>query len=185
MMISYSRFFVFIYVVTRLFICVSCDEIACYWGMSAAGIRTIGDCSLEQWRYRTDSFGVRYFKSKPCLRSFSNILKDLLNFLKLCLVNICDSFPIRIVFSLLTLFAISLLLPIILHPITLLLLSLRVFYTINNYAIIFINALANIIKIVSAPLNQKRWKFLLCKILLIVVAIFSIVNMLLVLASQK
>ena len=68
---------------------------------------------------------------------------------------------------------------------TLLLQTARVFDTIYNYVSVLSNALSNIIRIVATPVNQKRWKFILCKIILYVVAIFSIVNMLLVLAGVE
>ena len=164
---------------------MSRDGIACYRGENADGTQAPGDCSLEQWRYRIGSFGARHVKSKLCLRSFGNILKDILNFLRLCLFNICDSIPIRIAFSLVILFVISLLLPIILLSMTLLLQTARVFDTIYNYVSVLSNALSNIIRILATPFNQKRWKFILCKIIVCVVVIFSIVYMLLVLAGLE
>ncbi len=113
------------------------------------------------------------------MESFGDILKDLLDFLRLCLINICDSVPIRIAFSLLTLFIISLLLPIILFSMTLLFHTLQMLDAKYKYLTIFKNALFNTIRILSVPFDKKKRKTLF------VVTIFSIANMLLVIAGLE
>ncbi len=146
----------FIYVVLCLYIYVCCIGITCYWGTNAVGVQATGGSSLEQWRCRIGTFGVKCLKSKLCLRSFGDILKDLLVFLRLCLINICDSVPIRIVFSLLTLFIISLLLPIILFSMTLLFHTLQLLDAKYEYVIISKYALLNTIRILSVPFDKKK-----------------------------
>ena len=139
-----------------------CIGITCYWGTNAVGVQATGGSSLEQWRCRIGTFGAKCLKSKLYLKSFGNILKELLDFLRLCLINICDYVPIRIAFSLLTLFIIPLLLPIILFSMTLLFHTLQMLDAKYKYLTIIKNPLFNTIRILSVPFNKKYTENFVC-----------------------
>ncbi len=128
----------------------------CYWGINTVGTCALSGCSLEQWRHRIGTFGAKCVRPKLCLRSFIDILSDILECFRLCLTNIRNIVPVQIMLSFLALFAISLLLPIILFSMTLYFHVLQMLNTKYEHENTFIIAMVNSIYILSVPFKRKK-----------------------------